>query len=68
MQHTEDLNTFKTFLGPVANEYTDAELEQLRDEMHAMAELLLDIYLYRKRVENDRLKKASAFDAPTSQP
>jgi hypothetical protein len=36
---------FKIFLGPLAKGYNDAELRQLRYEMHAITELLLDIYL-----------------------
>jgi hypothetical protein len=42
-----DLEEFKMFLGPVANDYTDPQLVKLRAELRIMAELLLDIYLYR---------------------
>jgi hypothetical protein len=45
----DSLEKFKDFLGEAAGGYTEAELRQLRQELNAMAELLLDIYLYRKR-------------------
>lgn len=45
----DTIETFKEFLGDAAGSYTEAELRQLRQELHAMAELLLDIYLYKKR-------------------
>ena len=41
----DDIGEFKTFLGALAEAYNEAELRQLQYEMHAMAELLLDIYL-----------------------
>lgn len=41
------LEEFKVFLGPLADNYTSAELLRLRDEMHVMAEILLDFYLSR---------------------
>ena len=42
----DEIEKFKAFLGSAADGYSDAQLRQLRREMHAMAELLLDIYLY----------------------
>jgi len=48
----DELEEFKLFLGPIAREYTDGQLRQLRREMHAMAELLLDIYLSGKQGRN----------------
>ena len=48
LKRMEELEHFKEFLGPIAQGYSNAELRQLHKEMHAMAELLLDIYLYRK--------------------
>lgn len=45
----DDIETFKQLLGPVADDYTEAELRQLRHELQAIAELLLDMYLYKKR-------------------
>jgi hypothetical protein len=48
-QQTDELEEFKRFLGPIATEYTDAQLLQLRREMHAMAGLLLDVYLSGKQ-------------------
>jgi hypothetical protein len=41
-----ELAAFKTFLGGIADRYTDAQLLQLSREMHVMADLLLDIYEY----------------------
>jgi hypothetical protein len=45
---TSEVEEFKKFLGPLAAQYSDRELAQLRREMYAMAELLLDFYLERK--------------------
>lgn len=54
-----DLDEFKRFLGPVAGDYTDAQLLQLRAEFRVMAELLLDIYM-------DRARSGGAPEAPAS--
>jgi hypothetical protein len=40
-----ELEEFKAFLGPLAKDYTDGELCQLRREMHAMSEVLLDLHI-----------------------
>jgi hypothetical protein len=40
-----ELEEFKAFLGPLANDYTDGELYQLLREMHAMSEVLLDLHI-----------------------
>ena len=45
----DEIEKFKNFLGPVAKEYNDAQLRQLRREMYAMAELLLDIYMSKRQ-------------------
>ena len=45
----DEIEQFKNFLGPAGKGYTDAQIRQLRREMQAMAELLLDIYLYKKK-------------------
>ena len=47
----DEMEKFKAFLGSAADDYSDAQLRQLHREMHAMAELLLDIYLHEKRNE-----------------
>ena len=39
------LGHYGRFLASAAKGYGDAQLRQLRREMHAMAELLFDIYL-----------------------
>jgi hypothetical protein len=46
-----DLEEFKAFLGPLAADYTDGELRQLRREMHAMAEILLDLFIAKQQKE-----------------
>jgi hypothetical protein len=40
-----NLEEFKKFLVPLSAPYSDAQLQQLRREMHAMAQLLLNICL-----------------------
>ena len=45
----DEIEKFKAFLGSPADGYSDAQLRQLHREMHAMAELLLDIYLHKER-------------------
>ena len=42
----DEIEKFKAFFGSAADSYSDAQVRQLHREMHAMAELLLDIYLY----------------------
>jgi hypothetical protein len=46
-----EMYEFVRFLGPLASEYTDAELRQLYTEMHQMANLLLDIYRWRQKLD-----------------
>lgn len=50
---TDELQKFKVSLGPPISEYTEAELTQLYTEMHQMARLLLDIYLFRHNLKQD---------------
>jgi hypothetical protein len=57
----KSLESFKAFLGPIAAQYSDSQLIQLRSEMHVAARLLLDLYLLEKR-PNDPAPKA--FDNP----
>jgi hypothetical protein len=52
VQDLRNIEEFKAFLGPVANGYNSAQLRQLQREMFAMAELLLDLYLDKKRKES----------------
>jgi hypothetical protein len=47
-------------LGPLAQEYSDAQLKALHRDMEAMAELLLDLYLIRTQG-----KKANETQDPT---
>jgi len=54
-----ELEEFKEFLGPIAIRYSDAQLIQLRSDMHAAARLLLDLYLLNKETAG---KAPKAFD------
>jgi len=56
------LESFKAFLGPIAGRYTDAQLVQLRTDMHAAARLLLDLYLMGKK-HPDKIPRPY-FDSP----
>ena len=57
-----ELEEFKTFLGPLAKEYTDAQLRQFRYEMYAMAELLLDFYeIKRAQTQNGRNAESASL-------
>jgi hypothetical protein len=43
----DEVEELKRALGPVANEYNDAQLQHLSREMDLMAEFLLDLYMRR---------------------
>ena len=58
----DEMEKFKAFLGSAADGYSDAQLRQLCREMHAMAELLLDIYLHKKRDETQNPSPSPNFD------
>jgi hypothetical protein len=49
----ENLESFKAFLGPIASQYSDPQLVQLRSDMHAAARLLLDLYLLKKQYSDE---------------
>ena len=56
-----ELEKFREFLGPgLASQYSDGELAELRSEMTAMAEFLLDLYLFNK--QHGQTKNAESFD------
>lgn len=59
-----ELEEFKTFLGPSAKRYNNAQLQQLRREMNGIAELLLDIYLSKigKKAKEQRFDRDEAND------
>lgn len=59
----QELDEFKTFLGPIAADYTDAQLLQLRAEFNVMVELLLDIYAYRVSSDVEKELLPSTFDS-----
>jgi hypothetical protein len=45
-----ELEEFRTLLGPeLANQYTDGQLRQLRRDMYDLADLLLDVFLAKRR-------------------
>ena len=46
---SDELEKFKSFLGPLAEDYGDGQLRQLQNEMHLMAEILLKLYLHQKK-------------------
>ena len=52
----DEIEQFKNFLGPAGKGYTDAQIRQLGRQMQAMAELLLDIYLYKKGGKSTGIK------------
>ncbi|HSU55812.1 MAG TPA: hypothetical protein VLT36_17285 [Candidatus Dormibacteraeota bacterium] len=58
----KELESFKTFLGPIAARYSDPQLVQLRSDMHAAAHLLLDLYILKSRRPNKPTK--ISFDNP----
>lgn len=60
----DEIEEFKSFLGPLAEGYNEAELRQLRYEMHAMAELLLDIYLDKGGSGEVEKSTSAHFDTP----
>ena len=45
----EELDEFQTMMGSLAQNYTVTELQQLKDEMQLMADLLLDFYLIKRK-------------------
>ena len=61
----KSLDSFKTFLGPIAALYSDPQLIQLESDMRAAARLLLDLYLL-KRQHPDKAA-ARGFDNPKTQ-
>jgi hypothetical protein len=48
LMRMDEVEKFKAFLGSTADGYSEAHLRQLHREMDAMAELLLDIYSWKK--------------------
>lgn len=43
------MDHFRLFLGSIGEKYSDQELQRIYDELHILAELLLDIYLWKKK-------------------
>ena len=44
-----ELEKFKCFLGPLAEDYNDVQLRQLQNEMHLMGEILIELYMHRRK-------------------
>jgi hypothetical protein len=44
------LEEFRKSLGPMAKEYNDAQLEELRLDMEAVAELLIGVWLKNRKI------------------
>ncbi len=44
-----EIREFRKFLGAIADQYNDAQIAQLRWEMHEWAVLLLDLWLQRQK-------------------
>jgi hypothetical protein len=65
LPNRESIESFKAFLGPIAARYTDAQLVQLRSDMHAAARLLLDLYLLKKQRPNNAAR--TPFDNPQTE-
>lgn len=43
------VEAFRAYMGSLADRYTDAQLRQLQREMYAMAEILLELYMIRRK-------------------
>jgi hypothetical protein len=61
-----DLDDFTTFLGHIAAAYTEEQLEQLSREFDIVAELLLDLYVYRKAPHRTDVAVSREFDIAAS--
>lgn len=63
----EDIEHFKTVLGPLAKDYNESRMRQLQREMYAMAELLLELYLGKKKGKSPK-RQAPHFDTQEPHP
>ena len=60
-----ELEEFKKFLGTLAKDYNEAQLQELRREMHGIAEILLDLYLAKKKGSKKTSRPQSqSLDSP----
>ena len=50
-----DWGAFKALLGDFAEQYTDAQLRRIQQDMFLLAEILLDFYLLTRRSRNQRV-------------
>jgi hypothetical protein len=55
----DELERLRRLVGPEANQWTTAQLEQLQRDIDAMAALLLDVYRSQKQDQ-----RASTFGSP----
>ena len=62
LMRMDETEKFKAFLDSAADGYSDPQIRQLRREMHAMAELLLDIYLYKEAQQDPSSPRPARFD------
>ena len=59
-----EMEEFKQFLGPkLASQYNESELKQLREDIHAMAEILLDLHVQKKRQSGSNPEEVWATSA-----
>jgi hypothetical protein len=60
----DELERLRTLVGPEANQWTTAQLEQLRRDIDVMAALLLEVYRSRKAVRTAADCGLPNFDVP----
>lgn len=62
----DEIEEFKRTLGPAAKNYNEAQLRQLQNQMYAMAELLLDLHLAKKKRVSKRVDDPSLTPKDTA--
>lgn len=60
----KELEEIRAFLGEAGAGYSDSRLLQLYRDIFAMAELLLDVYVARKRAKSSRKPPDLTSDSP----
>lgn len=63
----EDIDQFKKFLGSLAKGYNEAQVRQPRREMDTLVELLLELYLAKKKGESPK-RQTPRFDTEEPRP
>jgi hypothetical protein len=65
----ESVESFRKFLGKFGDGFTDAQLPELRRQMKAAANLLLELYLRDRRAKRDAAKRRKGgFDSEPEAP